>query len=100
MGDEQRQARLNKILLCRDQDELATGSTNVMQLLERRAEKIGSNTLVERDEEDYDALKPMVDHQVATGPRRSTAASNAAPSSANCNNTGTAASGTALAIAD
>eukprot|EP00928_Gymnodinium_smaydae_P021520 TRINITY_DN18408_c0_g1_i1.p1 TRINITY_DN18408_c0_g1~~TRINITY_DN18408_c0_g1_i1.p1 ORF type:complete len:628 (+),score=132.99 TRINITY_DN18408_c0_g1_i1:139-1884(+) len=47
-----RSARLRALELGRDQDVLATGSTNVMQILDRRAERLGVAP-EERDEEDY-----------------------------------------------
>lgn len=48
--DEARTARLNQLELNREQDEIATGSTNVLQLVTRRAQ-LGVN--VDRDDEDF-----------------------------------------------
>mmetsp|Transcript_64352 Transcript_64352/g.112114 ORF Transcript_64352/g.112114 Transcript_64352/m.112114 type:complete len:522 (-) Transcript_64352:47-1612(-) len=50
-GDDGRTARLNRCELIRDQDVLATGSTNVLQLINRRA-KLGVN--VDCDEDDFE----------------------------------------------
>lgn len=58
--DAQRTVRLNKLELVKDQDVLATGSTNVMQLIDRRLKRLGVGA-VERDEEDYAARRPQVD---------------------------------------
>jgi len=48
--DASRAARLRRCELCRDQDVLASGSTNVMQLIDRRAER---DKIIEWDDIDY-----------------------------------------------
>eukprot|EP00929_Paragymnodinium_shiwhaense_P040089 TRINITY_DN20958_c0_g4_i1.p1 TRINITY_DN20958_c0_g4~~TRINITY_DN20958_c0_g4_i1.p1 ORF type:complete len:530 (+),score=155.78 TRINITY_DN20958_c0_g4_i1:93-1682(+) len=54
--DRQRRGRLKKAVLSTDQNELASGSTNVMQILDRRAAKAGANVDL-RDDEDYEGLR-------------------------------------------
>eukprot|EP00927_Polykrikos_kofoidii_P070851 TRINITY_DN67229_c0_g1_i1.p1 TRINITY_DN67229_c0_g1~~TRINITY_DN67229_c0_g1_i1.p1 ORF type:complete len:658 (-),score=145.55 TRINITY_DN67229_c0_g1_i1:37-2010(-) len=76
-SDAMRSARLRRLVLCREHDEeLAVGSTNVMQLIERRAAR--GVVAEQRDEEDYAAFHMSPNEAVAAVTDISAAADSAA----------------------